>query len=181
MVKDVNASVGSVEIEGFRDAKYFTDMEYSVINLGSVEDDMVRNVTIYFSSDTKISMDNIYVCAYDFSDYEEYIENLKADTVGRIDVSTNQVQINVSFAENKIQCLAVPYGKGWSAYIDGERAAIYKINNVFMGMEIPEGEHSIVFKYQTEGIRMGIFISLASVIVLIVLVWHNRKKKSEAI
>jgi uncharacterized membrane protein YfhO len=36
---------------------------------------------------------------------------------------------------------------GWIAEVDGERAPIYTANYLFMGVLVPEGAHTLTFRY----------------------------------
>lgn len=62
------------------------------------------------------------------------------------------------------------YGHGWKSFIDGKEVPHYRVNYVLRGMEIPKGEHTIEFKFEPEVIKTGSTISLASSIVLGILV-----------
>lgn len=39
--------------------------------------------------------------------------------------------------------LAVPYSKGWKGYIDGSESEVFLVNDHYLGMSVPEGEHDI--------------------------------------
>ncbi len=77
-------------------------------------------------------------------------------------------------------CVAVPYSRGWSAYVDGAHVKIYRMNDMFMGIELKKGAHHIEFCYFTYGLKAGIGITLTAIlIILFVFVknkcWHQRK------
>ena len=78
----------------------------------------------------------------------------------------------------------IPYEKGWSVYVDGERAEATEIYDSFIGVKLNAGEHSISFSYEPEGWRTGIYISLASLAVLgvaaVVTVIRRRRGNAEA-
>lgn len=44
----------------------------------------------------------------------------------------------------------VYYKPGWEAYIDGEKATIYKTNYVLRGLYVPAGEHDIRFEFKPD-------------------------------
>ncbi len=71
------------------------------------------------------------------------------------------------------------YKDGWNAYIDGELTEIYQVNYVLRGIEIPEGKHTIEFKFEPTIIKKGNTITLISyaLLLLIPLGWFFVEKK----
>lgn len=61
------------------------------------------------------------------------------------------------------------YKEGWNAYINGEQVPHYQVNYVLRGMEIPAGEHQIVFKFEPKVVQQGSLISIVSYALLIVV------------
>ncbi|MFC4269830.1 YfhO family protein [Polaribacter marinivivus] len=74
------------------------------------------------------------------------------------------------------------YKDGWNAYIDGQLVPHYRVNYVLRGMIVPEGKHTIIFKFEPKVIQQGGLISLISYIILILvsagwLLYDEKKKK----
>lgn len=61
------------------------------------------------------------------------------------------------------------YKKGWNAYIDGEPATHCRANYVLRAMAIPQGKHKIEFKFEPMVWIVGEKVSLASSLLLILL------------
>lgn len=77
------------------------------------------------------------------------------------------------------------YKDGWNAYVDGQLAPHYRVNYVLRGMIVPEGNHTITFKFEPKVIQKGGLISLISYIILILvsvgwLLYDEKKKKKAA-
>lgn len=62
------------------------------------------------------------------------------------------------------------YPDGWQAYIDGQPTDHFRVNYVLRAMVIPEGEHTIEFKFEPKEYYMSNTISLISSIVLLLFV-----------
>jgi len=79
------------------------------------------------------------------------------------------------------------YPNGWSAYIDGQEAAVIRANYILRGMLIPEGKHVIEFRFApatyniTENIARTGYLLLFGIIVLsIVLSVIAKNKENKA-
>lgn len=55
---------------------------------------------------------------------------------------------------------------GWEAEVDGEPAAIHRVNGLFRAVRLPAGEHRVVQRYRPRSFRLGAAISLGTVAFL---------------
>lgn len=69
------------------------------------------------------------------------------------------------------------YFPGWIAQIDGQDTPMYRANGNFRAVVVPEGEHTVRFKYSPISFRVGSVLSLLAVIAvllaLVALVWQR--------
>jgi hypothetical protein len=61
------------------------------------------------------------------------------------------------------------YDKGWNAYIDGVKTDHFRVNYVLRALNIPKGIHKVEFKFEPKVYFVGENISLASSLVLFIL------------
>lgn len=61
---------------------------------------------------------------------------------------------------------SVPYDKGWKATIDGQDTEIIKSGGMML-LNVPAGNHSIVFRYTTPYYKLGLAVSILSIILYI--------------
>ncbi len=133
------------------------------------------DITLSFSKEAVLNIQDLELYYYDFTGYRDYIADRKKDTIDT-QVSVNTIMSEVRFSEDRIVCIAVPYSRGWRATVDGEPAKIYKMNDLFMGVEVSKGTHSLTLKYCTEGLKCGVFISLFTLLLMIVIFLRNCSK-----
>ncbi|HEY6143227.1 MAG TPA: YfhO family protein [Flavobacterium sp.] len=75
------------------------------------------------------------------------------------------------------------YANGWNAYIDGEKKDHFPVDYVLRAMIIPEGKHTIEFKFEPQVIQTGstitLFSSLGMFLLLIGGVYFEKRKKTQ--
>lgn len=67
---------------------------------------------------------------------------------------------------------AIPFEKGWSIYVDGEKQEILKANLGFQGIAVKEGTHQVELKYQAPGFLQGLAVSILCWSVFLGLVYY---------
>ena len=113
--------------------------------------------------------------------------NFKRDSTASITLTEYEPNYLKYRTNNKNSGLAVfsemYYPYGWNAFIDGKPAEYFKVNYVLRAMEVPEGRHDIVFKFEPEVVETGSKIALASSILFVLVAmgglglsfWRSRK------
>jgi hypothetical protein len=77
------------------------------------------------------------------------------------------------------------YSDGWNVYVDGKASNYFSCNYVLRAMRVPVGEHKIEFKFEPNAYSSGEKISLASSILLFLVLgaalFAEFKKKKESV
>lgn len=67
------------------------------------------------------------------------------------------------------------YYPGWRAYVDGVRTPVYRANVAFRAIEVPQGEHRIVYRYEPSWLPPVVALELLSSLILVLgFVWAAR-------
>lgn len=74
----------------------------------------------------------------------------------------------ITLDNDKLVFFSVPYDKGWTARINGEKVPVEKVSYGFMAVRCSAGESVIRFDYRSDATIYGMYISLASLFILIV-------------
>ena len=69
------------------------------------------------------------------------------------------------------------YKNGWNAYIDGVKTDYFRANYVLRALKIPSGKHTIEFKFEPSVYSTGENISLASSLILFILLFFVSYKE----
>lgn len=106
----------------------------------------------------------------------------KNDTMFFDEYDYDYMRINLSFEHNGFILIPDTYFNGWKAYIDGEEVKIYKTDLIFRGISVPKGIHTIELRYNPPLFRLGLIISVITLLVFLVLIIisnHNQLLKRE--
>lgn len=74
---------------------------------------------------------------------------------------------------------SVPYSKGWTAEVNGKPADVEKVTYGFMAVKADSGNNTIVFRYETPGLKHGIMISAAALFILIMYMLICRRYRGK--
>ena len=100
-------------------------------------------------------------------------ENYPADSSRRIELTSYKANELIYHSTSASDGLAVfseiYYPEGWKSYIDGNEVPYVKANYVLRAMEVPAGDHEIIFRFEPGSYRTGSRVSFASSLLLILL------------
>ena len=88
----------------------------------------------------------------------------------------NEVTGNIKLSEDKLLVLSIPYNKGWTAYVDGKKRDLKRVNVTYMGLLMEKGVHTIRLKYETYGLKQGCFISGATAVIAVFIFWGRSRR-----
>lgn len=94
-------------------------------------------------------------------------------------IEEDEIMLCAEADEDSLLYLSVPYSEGWSAWIDGEKVPVLKVNHFGMGLYIPKGEHSVRLKYHTPYLRPGLVLMAAGAIGCCVLLGEGRRRRQK--
>ncbi len=96
------------------------------------------------------------------------------DSVAQIQLVTykpNHIQYQSNSIKDQLAVFSeIYYDKGWNAYVDDVLVPHFRVNYVLRAMIVPAGKHKIDFKFEPKVYVVGEKISLASSVLLILLV-----------
>ncbi len=155
--------------------QYYRGAKDLLVNLGYSEQ-AKDGITIQFTQAGFYSFDDMKVICQPMNQYVDRVSALAADPIEDITIDGNVVTAHTEPSGDRILCIALPYSIGWSATINGEPVEILEGNRMYMAIPIKAGYNEIELRYETPGIRIGTLISLASLLILAVMIpiWRKR-------
>ncbi len=107
--------------------------------------------------------------------YSQFINglNLAPDSTATIkltDYKANELTYKSSCSTDQLAVFSeIYYDKGWQATIDGNPVPHFRVNYILRALQIPAGEHTIIFKFHPKSYFMGEKVAFASSLILILL------------
>ena len=172
-------SKGNIKVLNMLNTKYIID------NRGLVKENInalgnawfVNNFQLVSNADEEILALNTFDPRNDLivdSRFKEYyLENLDntSNNINLIDYKPNYLKYKSVSNQNSIAVFSeIFYDKGWNAYINGELKPHFRANYVLRAMQVPKGNNIIEFKFEPTSFYISEKISLASSIILILLI-----------
>lgn len=112
--------------------------------------------------------------------YKHILENgtLKIETF-----KDSYIKGTVNASKDGVMVASMPYDEGWTVTVDGEAVELIKNESHLMMFNISQGEHTVEMKYFPQGLKEGIFVSVASILALalVMLLSKVRKMKAEVL
>ena len=93
-----------------------------------------------------------------------------------------EIEISTQASGNGFLFLSDTYYPGWKAYVDGQETRILLADYAFRAVPVPEGKHSVVFRYEPRSFWWGVRITLITVgltLVAIVGILLVKSKKQQ--
>ena len=142
--------------------------------VGSV---MLAAATLDDAGIEKLSAKMDKLDVYAIPDWQESAARLRANSCDRFETTADGFTAHIDAKEAGLLVFTIPYDKGFSATVDGQKTEILPCDVAFMGVWMEPGEHEIVFTYRTRALGLGIAMSVIAAAVLSAYVLLCRKKK----
>ena len=109
------------------------------------------------------------------------VETLRESTMTLSERTDRGLKGTINAKESGLFFASVLYDKGWKAYVDGKEVEITPFNNTFIAFELSQGEHTIELEFTSQGRVLGMWISLAGILVFALLAVVKRARKTPEI
>lgn len=119
-----------------------------------------NQITLTFTKRGIYTFDALDVIWQPVRQMDGQVAALQENVLEDANISANRINGQITLDRSKLLCLSIPYGKGWSLYVDGKKANLLRVNTMYMGTVLQEGEHTIELQYCTPYIKTGAILSV---------------------
>ena len=164
---------------GFLQTTY-TGTHHQRMDAETVGTVMIAAATLYDSEMAQLGdrLDRMQqLDVYAIPDWQESAARLMANSCDAFALTDDGFTAHINAKEAGLVVFTIPYDKGFSAIVDGQKTDVIYCDAAFMGVWVEPGEHEIVFTYRTRGLLLGFAMSATAAAVLGAYVMLVRKKK----
>ena len=183
---EFHISAGNMNVLNMLNTKYFISRDgkpqLNSTALGNAW--FINNINLVMNADEEIDalkdFDAINTAIVDnrFSNY--IIPNLdNSSSTIKLDIyKPNYLKYSSESTNDGIAIFSeIYYNQGWDAYIDGVKTDYFRANYVLRALNVPKGNHSIEFKFKPAVYSISENISLASSLILFILLFFISYKE----
>jgi uncharacterized membrane protein YfhO len=156
----------------------------SLFDIGTVKDEQDIEITMLLDEKVSDNADKykshgnirVYIASFDIDLYESIFNILSENTLDVYDYGDDYIngRINVT-KENSILFTSIPFDKGWSLSVDGNKSEIVPIMaDGLIGIPLDVGEHVIEMAYSPRGLVPGIILSFFSLAAVLIVFSMNK-------
>ena len=160
-------------VDDYYSMKIYENLDY--INLGKTYTTLMT-YDQYQGNDTSIVTTSI-ICHKDDEDaIRNYLgtEEVQCSTAK---AGSNSLYADITTKEKGFAVLSVPYDKGWTVFLNGEKVTTYEVNGGLTGVPVPSGYSEIYMYYQPYGLKYGAICNCAGILLYIIIVIFKKRSR----
>ena len=164
----INSSLGTITHSGDQEC---------VLDLGRYEANETISITVPYEE----SSGTVKIFLYTLNDkvFSKGYDMLSEGQIITEEFTDNYIKGKVVTKYDGILYTSIPYDKGWTVYIDGEKVEetdIHQIGQAMLGVNILRGSHIVEFRYKAKGLSLGLAVSLLTILALILIILFDKSR-----
>ncbi len=147
--REIAAGNGLIDV-GWVDEGEEIEVSLDLTNRGEFE-------KAYHESGTTV----VQAAGFDFDAWNQVYEKLNAQPWNLTGWSDTWLEGSVQAGKKQVLFTSIPYMKGWSAYVDGEKTELLPLaGSGLIGVPVEAGTHEIRLEFSAPGFAAGLTVSL---------------------
>lgn len=166
----INSSF-DIYVNGIKIYSKYPGQSYNgLLELGTFENENV-SIEVYVKDDVYCA--SYGVAGLKYSVLDKYVSKAEC---ANLTVSGNKISGSCTCDGERWMFIAIPYDKGFTAYINGEKADTVKAYSGFMAVKLKSGINNIRITYMPSGFAVGAAVSAAGLVLLLFFALKLSKK-----
>ena len=157
----------------------YSDRHDFLVNMG-YSDVPKKTFSIEFPQEGTYKIEQLAVYNQPMDTYPRMLNKLREDVLEDTNIDGNTITGAINLDKDKILCLTIPYSTGWKARVNGKDTRIVRGNTMFMAIPLKKGHNEIRLSYCTPLLPQGLFCSAAGILLCIIIIILEKRKRVEA-
>jgi uncharacterized membrane protein YfhO len=158
----------------------FNAKHSTIINLGFCKSGTLAELQVNFE---KISPESgrfeVYACGLNQPAFENAVSLIREKSMTVESFTDTRIRGRVETSNTSLMVMTIPYDKGWHVKVDNREVKTQAIDDCLLSFELAEGSHKIELWFVPDKFLIGLMITLASILILILLL--ARKLRTRAV
>lgn len=107
----------------------------------------------------------VFVDLFNKDVFEEGYNKLSQSVMNTTDLTASSMKGDIYVKEDGLFYTSIPYEKGWTAVVDGEKVEATPVGDAMLAFPITKGEHTIELTYYPNGFWPGLAASVVCLLV----------------
>jgi hypothetical protein len=149
----------------------------------SLYDYIASRPVTYLAQAAATTMDSLHpgdsTCGFVLTESAHYAGPCDANAEAMVTgLGANLFEIKTKSAADGILVLLQSHHHSWKAWIDDKPVAVQRVNIAFMGVEVPKGAHTIVFKFVPGQVKNLLWLQVFTLVALLgIAIWSWQRKQ----
>ena len=154
---------------------YFTDYNNNLLYLGIFEDEDVQ-IKIVYDKPKYMNQSKMTIGLLNMEKMDKLCEDF-ADKQTDVSYTNNTLTVKINSDGTKDYAL-IPVIKSanWTVTLDGKTVKTKEIAGLFTGVQVHEGENTLVFTFVPKGRNAGLLITLVTLLIIVACLIINHKR-----
>jgi len=171
--EDINTvveEIQDIEVKRFEQLKVNRVLDLGVIAKG-------QEIVLSYP-DTMEAEKQLEVSVYQLNENAlvDAVENLRQNHMEQVEIHDTTVSGRIDMKEEGRLVLSIPCDKGWSVSVNGEKREPSRFGGALMAFDLEPGSYEIEMHYCPLGLKLGIGISLFSLLIFALLIFCGKRK-----
>lgn len=124
------------------------------------------------------SMDAI-AYTFSFEALKKMEERLSTSSLKLTKWKDGYLKGKISADSDGVLFTSIPYDPGWKLMVDGKKMETREVFGGFMGVSLPRGEHEISLRFEAEGARFALLVSVTAVLFFVLLCIFRKREEQD--
>lgn len=156
---------------------YFETDNHYIVPIGKFSEGEEISIKMTLKKDEAYMIDQ-YFYYIDSELFDTAMETLKQEQWNITKYSETYLEGDITANQDQIMMTTIPYQEGWTIKVDGKETQPVKLVDSLIGIEVPEGTHTVTMKFLPTYFIVGIIISIAGLICIVVIGILQRRSRN---